>query len=39
MTKQSLEIAKLAPRLPLRKQKAVVQIMREMLDEGVGDDA
>ena len=39
MTKQSLEIAKLAPRLPLRKQKAVVQIMREMLDEGAGDEA
>lgn len=38
-TKQSLEIAKLAPRLPLRKQKAVVQLMREMLDEVVDDEA
>ena len=39
MTRHSLEISKLAPRLPLRKQKAVVQIMREMLDERVSDDA
>ena len=39
MTKHSLEISKLAPRLPLRKQKAVVQIMREMLDDGADNDA
>lgn len=39
MTKHSLEISKLAPRLPLRKQKAVVQIMREMLDDVADNDA
>ena len=38
-TKHSVEIARLAPRLPARKQKAVVQIMREMLDEGADNDA
>ncbi len=38
-TKHSAEIARLAPRLPARKQKAVVQIMREMLDEGAVNDA
>lgn len=34
MTKQSLEIARLAPQLPLPKQKAVLQMMRAMLDDG-----
>lgn len=38
-TKHSVEIARLAPRLPARKQKAVVQIMREMLDESADNDA
>ncbi|GAW41672.1 transcriptional repressor DicA [Brevundimonas sp. SH203] len=39
MTRHSVEISKLAARLPVRKQKAVVQIMREMLDEGGDGDA
>jgi len=39
MTKQTLEISRLAPRLPLQQQKAVLQMMRAMLDEGPGDEA
>ena len=38
-TKPSLEIANLAPRLPVRRQKAVVQLMREMLNEDADNDA
>ena len=39
MTRQSLEIVRLAPRLPLQKQKAVLQMMRAMLDDGEDGDA
>jgi transcriptional regulator with XRE-family HTH domain len=33
-TKQSVEIARLAPRLPPRNQKLILDMMREMLGEG-----
>lgn len=33
-TKQSLEIARLAPRLPPRNQKLILDMMKEMLGEG-----
>ena len=33
-TRQSLEIARLAPQLPLRKQKLILEMMREMLEAG-----
>ncbi|OGN49390.1 MAG: transcriptional regulator [Caulobacterales bacterium RIFOXYB1_FULL_67_16] len=32
-TKQSLEIARLAPRLPLRNQKLILEMMREILGD------
>ena len=32
-TKQSVEIARLAPRLPLRNQKLILEMMREILGE------
>lgn len=37
VTKQALEISRLAPRLPLQQQKAVLQTVRAFLNEG--DDA
>ncbi len=36
-TRQSLEIARLAPRLPLRKQKLILEMMKEMLEDGTPD--
>ncbi|WP_288759434.1 helix-turn-helix transcriptional regulator [uncultured Brevundimonas sp.] len=36
-TRQSLEIARLAPQLPLRKQKLILEMMREMLEDGAGE--
>lgn len=36
-TRQSLEIARLAPRLPLRKQKLILEMMKEMLEDGAAD--
>ena len=35
--RQSLEIARLAPRLPLRKQKLILEMMKEMLEDGAAD--
>ncbi|WP_395944208.1 helix-turn-helix domain-containing protein [Brevundimonas sp.] len=37
-TKHSVEIARLAPRLPARNQKLVLDMMREMLGEGAEND-
>jgi transcriptional regulator with XRE-family HTH domain len=32
-TRQSLEIARLAPQLPLRKQKLILEMMKEMVED------
>lgn len=32
-TRQSLEIARMAPQLPLRKQKLILEMMKEMLED------
>lgn len=38
-TRQSLEISAIAPRLPLRQQKIILTLMREMADGADQDDA
>lgn len=37
-TRQTIEIGRLAPRLSSRQQKLVVDLMRELVDEGVDND-
>lgn len=38
-TRQSLEISALAPRLPIRQQKIMLGLMRELAAAGPGEDA